>query len=182
MNHDRARLLVIVGAVGVLVTGTVLAVGLAHGRLDTGERLRVAACGPANPAGAVVNVTLSDRGGAMMGDGNSTMVSLVASPRWVSSGTVTFVATNLGALDHELLVFPASPDGVGTRPVGPNGRIDESSSLGEASTSCGPGPGHGISPGTSSWVTLHLAPGNYELVCNVPWHYANGMFAAFSVR
>ena len=118
----------------------------------------------------------------MMGDGDPMTVNLAESPRWVSSGTVTFEATNLGALDHELLVLPAPPDGVGTRPVGPNGRIDESSSLGEASSSCGPGAGQGISPGTSSWITLHLAPGNYELVCNVSWHYAHGMFAAFSVR
>ena len=182
MNPARARALVFIGVLGVLATGTALGVGLAQGRLGAGERLRVASCTPANLPGAIVNVTLSDRGGAMMGAGNGMMVALVASPATVSSRTVTFVATNVGALDHEFLVLPAPRDGIGTRPVGANGKIDESTSLGEASTSCGPGAGPGISPGASSWVTLHLTPGNYELLCDVPWHYANGMFAAFRVR
>jgi uncharacterized cupredoxin-like copper-binding protein len=30
-------------------------------------------------------------------------------------------------------------------------------------------------------VTLTLRPGNYELLCDVPWHYADGMYAAFTV-
>ncbi len=182
MNPGRARALAIIGVGGVWATGTALGVGLAQGRLGAGQRLRVASCAPANPPGAIVNVTLSDRGGTMMGDGNAMMVDLVASPSSVSSRTVTFVATNLGALDHELLVLPAPRDGIGTRPVGADGKIDESRSLGEASTSCGQGAGPGISPGATSWVTLHLTPGNYELLCDVPWHYANGMFAAFHVR
>jgi uncharacterized cupredoxin-like copper-binding protein len=127
-------------------------------------------------------VELTDRGGAMMGAGGAMMVSVLASPDIVARGTVTFVATNTGALNHELLVLPAPTDGVGTRPVRANGKIDESTSLGEASTSCGQGTGGGVSPGTTSWVTLHLAPGNYELLCDVRWHYANGMFAGFTVR
>jgi hypothetical protein len=35
---------------------------------------------------------------------------------------------------------------------------------------------------TLSWVTLHLAPGRYELICNLPGHYAAGMFAELDVR
>jgi len=31
-------------------------------------------------------------------------------------------------------------------------------------------------PGTTGWVTLHLAPGRCELICNLPGHYARGMF------
>jgi uncharacterized cupredoxin-like copper-binding protein len=129
-----------------------------------------------------VHVVLSDRAGAMMGTGSTMMVSIFASPDIVAGGTVTFVATNTGTLNHELLVLPAPTDGVGTRSVGADGKIVESTSLGEASTSCGQGHGGGISPGTTSWVTLHLAPGNYELLCDVPWHYANGMFTGFAVR
>ena len=182
MSWARARLLVITGAVGVVIMGTLLTISFAQGRFGAGERLRVANCGPTSPQGSVVNVTLGDRGGGMMGGGNLMMVRLVTSPDSVPSGTVTFVATNVGSLDHEFLILPAPSDGVGTRSVGTNGKIDESSSLGEASTSCGQGAGQGISPGTSSWVTLHLAPGNYELLCDVPWHYANGMFSSFAVR
>ncbi len=48
--------------------------------------------------------------------------------------------------------------------------------------SCGEGPGDGIAPGAESWVTLHLARGRYELICNLPFHYAMGMFTELDVR
>ena len=117
----------------------------------------------------------------MMGGGSAMMVSLAAEPVSVPSGRVTFVATNTGALNHELLILPLPPDGASTRPVGTDGKINEQSSLGEASKSCGRGQGDGIAPGTRSWVTVNLAPGRYELLCDEPWHYANGMFAEFTV-
>lgn len=179
MSRTAARWLVVIGAVGVLTLGTV---ALAGGHLGNGPTRVSESCAPSDPPGSVVHVTLSDRGGAMMSAGNLMMVSLAASPDAVHAGTVTFVATNVGALNHELLILPAPRDGVGTRAVGADGTIDESSSLGEASTSCGRGHGEGIAPGTSSWVTLHLARGSYELLCDVPWHYANGMFTPFIVR
>lgn len=179
MTRSSARLLVVIGAIGVLTLST-LTVALAVGHRE-GPPLALATCGPSDPRGSVVHVTLSDRGGGMMG-ANAMMVSLDASPDVVGAGTVTFIATNIGALNHELLIVPATPDGVGTRTVGPDGTIDESASLGEASRSCGEGHGEGISPGTSSWVTLQLPRGSYELLCDVPWHYANGMFAPFSVH
>ena len=117
----------------------------------------------------------------MMGGGSAMMVSLAAVPGSVPSGSVTFVATNTGAMNHELLILPLPSDGAGTRPVGTDGKINEQSSLGEASASCGRGPGDGISPGTRSWVTVNLAPGKYELLCDEPWHYANGMFTELTV-
>ncbi len=182
MTKRGAGLFVIIGAVGLLSLGTFVAVANVQARHDEGQRLTLASCAPRNPEGAVVKVNLTDRGGMMMGGGNLMMVSVTASPNSVPSGAVTFIATNTGALNHELLVLPASADGMGTRAVGSDGKIDEAGSLGEASTSCGRGAGKGISPGATSWVTVHLAPGNYELLCDEPWHYANGMFTTLSVR
>jgi len=181
VSRRAGATLIVVGAIGLLVLGSLLGLLAVGGRSGRTEVLGIARCAPKNPAGAVVDVQLSDRGGAMMGGSNLMMVSVSASPDTVSSGTVTFVATNTGALNHELLILPAPSDGVGTRPVRSNGKIDESSSLGEASTSCGRGAGNGISPGATSWVTVHLAPGTYELLCDEPWHYANGMFTTFVV-
>jgi uncharacterized cupredoxin-like copper-binding protein len=100
----------------------------------------------------------------------------------VPAGAVTFVASNFGRLNHELLIFPMAPDGPGTRPVDTGGKIDEASSLGEASRSCASGVGDGIAPGTRSWITVNLSPGIYELLCDLPWHYANGMFTTITVR
>ncbi len=59
--------------------------------------------------------------------------------------------------------------------------MDEQASLGEASNACSAGSGDGIAPGASSGVTLTLAPGRYELVCNLPGHYAAGMYAQVTV-
>jgi uncharacterized cupredoxin-like copper-binding protein len=118
----------------------------------------------------------------MMVGGTVMMVSLYATPSLIHAGEVTFVATNVGALTHELLILPAPRNGVGSRDMKSNGTIDESTSLAEASSACGAGPGGGITPGTSSWVTLHLSPGRYELLCDEPWHYANGMYQGLSVQ
>lgn len=40
----------------------------------------------------------------------------------------------------------------------------------------------GIEPGASSWTTVTLAPGRYELVCNLPGHYAAAMYTRLTVR
>lgn len=65
--------------------------------------------------------------------------------------------------------------------IGPGGEVDESATLGEASTPCGQGSGEGITSGTVSWITLTLAAGRYELICNLPNHYGNGMYQEISV-
>jgi uncharacterized cupredoxin-like copper-binding protein len=148
----------------------VVATGAGPGRSLTAKN-----CLPIHPAATQVQVTLSD-GGAMMGGS-----SMNANASSVPAGAVTFVASNFGRLNHELLIFPMAPDGPGTRPVGTDGKIQETSSLGEASRSCAGGVGDGIAPETRSWVTVNLAPGTYELLCDLPWHYANGMFTTITV-
>jgi uncharacterized cupredoxin-like copper-binding protein len=100
----------------------------------------------------------------------------------VRSGTVSFLVTNGGSVAHEMVVLPLSgAQIVGTRPIGGDAKINEAGSLGEASNACGEGAGQGILPGTSSWVRLQLKPGRYELVCNLPGHYAAGMYAQLTV-
>jgi hypothetical protein len=80
-------------------------------------------------------------------------------------------------LTHELVVLPlAGGQHAGQRLTGPDGRVDETGSLGEASRTCAEGGGDGIAPGTAGWTTLTLAAGRYELVCNLPGHYAAGMY------
>ena len=69
----------------------------------------------------------------------------------------------------------------GSRPVSSDRAVDESAALGEASASCAAGAGDGIEAGSMGWVTLRLAPGRYELVCNRPGHYAHGMYAELVV-
>lgn len=160
------------------VTSTAIVGGLSYGFHRT-STLSLATCEPSTTAGQTVQVSLTDASW-MMGP-SLMMLGLIPNPSSVASGRVTFVVTNYGRLNHEFLVLPTPADGPGTRPVGPDGKINESSSLGEASRSCAAGVGNGIAPGSRSWVTLDLRPGTYELLCDMPWHYANGMYASFTV-
>lgn len=177
----RSHGLLVLVVVLLAAASTALIGGLVatnHGRTTAAPSL--ASCSPSHEASQVVQVGLYDAGGGMMSQAPM-MLRLIPSPSSISAGQVTFVVTNYGALNHEFLVLPMPADGVGTRPVGSDGKINESQSLGEASTSCGAGPGNGISTSSRSWVSLTLRPGTYELLCDVPWHYADGMYASFTV-
>ncbi len=110
------------------------------------------------------------------------MATITTGATAVHAGSVSFVASNGGALVHELVVLPLPSDGPGTRPTGADGKTNEAQSLGEASRSCGSGVGDGIAPGNVGWTTLSLKPGRYGLVCDEPWHYAAGMFVESTVH
>ena len=45
----------------------------------------------------------------------------------------------------------------------------------------GEGAGEGMVSGASGWMTVALAPGHYELVCNLAGHYTAGVFTQFTV-
>jgi uncharacterized cupredoxin-like copper-binding protein len=95
---------------------------------------------------------------------------------------VSFAVTNTGGLLHELVILPLPADrSAGQRTTGADGRVDESGAVGEASAACAEGAGAGIPPGASSWTTLTLPPGRYELVCNYPGHYRAGMHTVLEV-
>jgi uncharacterized cupredoxin-like copper-binding protein len=196
MTAVRRPLLVgaLVAAVIALVASVAVAVGTLGGPAGSGGfRNRATSCtAPLSLPGSVVTVTQSDMGsmmaGPMMGSGTMVlgqampgMLGLQASATTVPAGTVSFVVDNVGGMTHEFVVLPLTGPGVGERSVGSDGKVSEAGSLGEASRSCGSGPGDGIQAGTVGWVTLHLPAGRYELICNQPWHYASGMYAELEV-
>jgi hypothetical protein len=158
---------------------------------------------PAVP-GSVVDVTLTDMGPmgpAMMGPGpynrnagpygpntgygwqngypwpGMAMQRIFAVPSTVPAGQVSLRVHNTGALTHEVIVLPLTPGQYpGQRAIGANGQVDETGSLGEASRSCGADKGDGVLPAANAWTTLTLAPGRYELLCNIAGHYGAGMY------
>jgi len=139
-----------------------------------------------NLPGTVVNVSLTNMGGPMMGQSNGMMnggsMSLSTDQASVPHGTVSFFVTNGGSIENELVVLPLpNSHAVGARPIGGDAKIDEAGSLGEASKSGGADAGDGIAPGASGWVTVTLASGQYELVCNLPRHYSAGMYTQLTV-
>ena len=135
--------------------------------------------------GTVVNVSLTSMGGAMMGGRNPMgggVMRLGVDRATMPAGSVSFVAANFGSIDHELVILPLGDNQrAGLRPIGADSKISEEGSLGEASASGRAGAGDGIRPGSSGWVTLTLAPGRYELVCNLPGHYGAGMSTELTV-
>lgn len=141
---------------------------------------------PSGIDGSLVDVVAMDMGGhGMMGRSGAwaSGTMLLRSNRVdVPAGTVTLQLYNGGGVTHELVILPLA-DGkqVGERSVGQDGSVDESDSLGEASPSGSAGSGDDIDPGTTGWVTVELAPGQYEMACNIENHYAAGMYTLLVV-
>jgi uncharacterized cupredoxin-like copper-binding protein len=205
---SRRGLLTASAAVVLLTAGSTVAVAAASGGFassassassGSGYGVRGASCAAPTLPGTTVSVQLADvrsmmtrspmmgGSGAMMGPGDwrnfhRGMMRVLASPTSVAAGTVSLTVVNTGYLTHELVVLPlAARQQPGARNVGADGTVDEAASLGEASASCAAGAGDGIAAGSTGWVSLHLPAGRYELVCNLPGHYAAGMFAELDI-
>ncbi len=185
---NRGQVILGAAAVILLTALSLVAVGLVGDLVSpggTGLLSRTRCVAPDLP-GQLVSVSLTNMGGPMMGRPNPIMggaMRMTADRSTVAHGTVSFLVTNGGTISHELVILPLPADQIpGTRPIGGDAKIDEAASLGEASNTCTEGTGQGILPGASGWVTVTLAPGRYELVCNLPGHYAAGMYTQLTVN
>jgi uncharacterized cupredoxin-like copper-binding protein len=140
---------------------------------------------PAGLPGTTVAVMVGDMGVTKMMSGTAPTgarmmlrTSLLSAP----AGQVSFVVSNMGWRTHEMVIVPlADGQQAGARVPGSDGKVDETGSLGEASNPCGSGAGDGITSGSVGWVTASLPAGHYELFCNEPNHYADGMWQEFDV-
>lgn len=97
--------------------------------------------------------------------------SLVPSVPSVAAGKVTFTVTNSGQVLHEMVVVPA-PGGSQSLKQ-PDGTASEDGTLGEAPD---------VEVGKTTTFTVTMKPGKYSLLCNLPGHFANGMYADFTVN
>lgn len=191
VSRFSRRTLIAVGIAATLIlTGlSMLALGVLGGGVTRNDDTLPfgSVCALPNLSGTVVTVNFTDSGAVMDGQ-HSRMTSgaqmlLSADRETVRRGTVSFVAINSGSVMHELVVLPLPENqDVGARPIGGDGRVSQTGSVGEASAPCGEGAGAGIAPGASSWVRVTLAPGRYELICNLPGHYAAGDYTELTVN
>jgi len=125
--------------------------------------LSVAACsGSSKPAD--VRVGLKD-------------FAVTVSTASVPSGDTTFSISNEGPSIHEVEVFKV-PEGV-----------DVAALLVSAGVADTDGPGltlvdevEDIAPSTTGTLKVKLDPGRYALICNLPAHYEQGMFATLDVK
>lgn len=103
---------------------------------------------------------------------DETEYRIVASPKQVAAGKVTFTVTNDGAIPHEFVVVRTSEraadlrSGIGADLHGKVGELDD----------------RALTVGAKKALTLELKAGHYALVCNLPGHYQGGMYTDFTVK
>ena len=95
-------------------------------------------------------------------------------PNTVTAGEVKFTIENKGTIGHEFLVVKTDIlDGKitldGDHFAEPSPGLEVIDEIGE------------FKQGTTELLVLTLEPGNYQLVCNLPGHYAAGMHTSFVV-
>ncbi|KMO72893.1 sulfocyanin-like copper-binding protein [Mycolicibacterium chlorophenolicum] len=164
--------------------GTVVDVTLAdmRGMMEPGGMMGPGMMSP----GGMTGQSRNGNQGAPMG--MMGMMRIIINPATVPAGKVSFRVSNAGSLNHELVILSlAKGQYSGQRPIDSDGKVDEAGSLAEASHTCGADKGDenaantGIAPGASGWTTTNLAPGRYELLCNISGHYWAGMYAELDV-
>lgn len=97
--------------------------------------------------------------------------AVTPSVRAVPAGSVTFSVSNTGNVEHEFVILRTSAaadalpqDGAEASEAG---LVDEI---------------EGIKSGEAGSLTVDLASGHYVVICNLPDHYAAGMYAALTVN
>jgi uncharacterized cupredoxin-like copper-binding protein len=129
--------------------------------------LAVAACGGGDEeastggggAGGTVPVTM----------GSPEEYSLVPEPAEVAAGAVSFEVVNEGTIEHEMVVVKTDK---GAANLATDGEADETGAVDEIV----------LGAGESGDLKVDLEPGTYALVCNLPGHYEEGMYADFTVK
>ncbi len=171
------------GGAGLLLVGCASAnghsgVGMMNG-VSQYHSSALTCSAPDSLPGRTVQVTVADIGMTQMMGGTapkSAHMMLRATPSTEPAGQISLVVSNIGWRTHEVVILPlAEGAAVGQLTPSSVGKVSEAGSLGEASSSCARGPGTGVKSGTVGWVTMTLAPGRYELLCNLANHYADGM-------
>jgi uncharacterized cupredoxin-like copper-binding protein len=108
-------------------------------------------------------------------DMSKATMGIKVTPKKVRAGVVTFKVTNSSKdTIHEMIVMYLQDP---TKPlpyIDAESRVDEDKAgdKGEVSE---------LDPGKSGSLTVTLKPGKYLLICNVPGHFAAGMWTEFEV-
>lgn len=98
----------------------------------------------------------------------------IKAPKDVTAGSVRFLVRNLGPDHHEFIVVRAGGRRLALRADGLT--VDEDALEDVTAGAVEPAP-----PGVHE-LRARLAPGRYELLCNMSGHYMGGMHAPLVVR
>jgi uncharacterized cupredoxin-like copper-binding protein len=139
-------------------------------------------------AETAINVRLLDKGDGtdmskmmglgmgMNGDIEMAPMSITINNKQAAAGKVTFNVTNASkTMIHEMIVAPIKDEKTALPFIDAENRVDEDKAgdLGEVSE---------LDPGKTGSLTLDMKPGKYILYCNVPAHYAMGMWTILEVK
>jgi uncharacterized cupredoxin-like copper-binding protein len=128
---------------------------------------------------AMANADLTKPMGMAMpgaGDMSKATMGITVDSNDIHAGEITLVAINDSkVLVHEMLIAPVRSTYSPLPYDNVKMRVDEDAahSLGEVSE---------LDPGQTGALTITLKPGTYILLCNVPGHYAMGMWTTIVVK
>lgn len=94
------------------------------------------------------------------------------------AGPTVIEAPNEGSVEHELVVFKTNMDPA-KLPTEANGEVDEEK-LDEVAEEAGEVAD--VEAGETKSEEFKLSPGTYVMFCNLPGHYAQGMYGTLTVK
>ncbi len=94
------------------------------------------------------------------------------------AGKTTIEAPNEGSVEHELVVFKTNKNPA-KLPTEANGEVDEEKLDKEAEEA---GEIADVEAGDTKAEEFELTPGKYVIFCNLPGHYAQGMYGTVTVK
>jgi uncharacterized cupredoxin-like copper-binding protein len=93
------------------------------------------------------------------------------------AGATTIEAPNEGSVEHELVLFKTNMDPA-KLPTEASGGVDEEK-MDQIAEEGGEVPD--VEAGETKSGKFHLTPGKYVMFCNLPGHYAQGMYGTLTV-
>ncbi len=100
--------------------------------------------------------------------------SFVPDKLTAKAGSTAIEAENVGKMAHELVLAKSDLDPA-KLPTNSDGTVDEEALdvVGETGD---------VEPGETGVVNADLEPGSYVIICNLPGHYAGGMYGSLTVK
>ena len=95
-----------------------------------------------------------------------------------NAGKVTISAPNEGQVVHELVLAQTNTDPAGL-PTTSDGEVDEAKLEQNGEDA---GEIADVAPQATKQGTFSLKPGKYVMFCNIPGHYAQGMYGTLTVK
>jgi uncharacterized cupredoxin-like copper-binding protein len=147
----------------------------------------VAGCGSGGDSGTTTTTsteTENASGTAASGGGGGATLSIKMGDFFFSpkntaakAGATTIEAPNDGSVEHELVLFKTNMDPA-KLPTEASGGVDEEK-MDEVAEEGGEIPD--VEAGKTKSGKFHLTPGRYVIFCNLPGHYAQGMYGTLTV-